>query len=257
MLNLETLDLNLFVSWEKKFIDGNNLKSDIINHMSRLNNFTFNIRSQSEFYNQIELPSNTDIQHTFKDFKKNQIISCVDYFQDRKYSQCHMYSYPYQLKFYNNIANNFPGGLFKCVHEVSLYDEQPFEHEFFLRIAQSFPLLKDLTVVNQKPQKNKPYRKSENDNQNLSIIEYPHLTDLNLNEAHSDYAEQFLFDTKASLPDNVRLLIDYRHLIKVTHNCTRDATRINCSKIDCLYSYKISRLPKHFNDYFNTLVNIF
>ncbi|CAF4869076.1 unnamed protein product, partial [Rotaria sp. Silwood1] len=26
-------------------------------------------------------------------------------------------------------------GLFKCVHKVSLYDEHPFEHEFFLQIA--------------------------------------------------------------------------------------------------------------------------
>jgi hypothetical protein len=34
---------------------------------------------------------------------------------------------PYYKK---NITNNFPGGLFKFVHEIWLLDERPFEHEF-------------------------------------------------------------------------------------------------------------------------------
>jgi hypothetical protein len=58
------------------------------------------------------------------------------------FNQCHIYSYPYEWKCYKNITNNFPGGLFKCVYEVSLFDERPFEHEFFLQIAQSFPFMK-------------------------------------------------------------------------------------------------------------------
>jgi len=41
----------------------------------------------------------------------------------------------YSLTYYDNITNNFPGGLFKYVVEISLYDERPFEHEFFLRIS--------------------------------------------------------------------------------------------------------------------------
>ena len=53
--------------------------------------------------------------------------------------------------------------------------------------------------MNAKPQKNKLYRKSNNDNQDLSIIKYPHLTSLNLFDAHDDYVEQFLVDTEMSL----------------------------------------------------------
>ncbi len=53
-------------------------------------------------------------------------------FQQKK-AHCHAYSYPYKLKY---------------VCKVSLFDEHPFEHEFFLRIAESFPLMEKLTVVN-------------------------------------------------------------------------------------------------------------
>jgi hypothetical protein len=44
---------------------------------------------------------------------------------------------------YNDFSlptNNFQGGLFTNVTEVSLYDEHPFECEFFLRIAQSLDM---------------------------------------------------------------------------------------------------------------------
>ncbi len=88
--------------------------------------------------NQIDLPSNEDIQRTFRD---NRIISYVDYFPKTRIGRCHVYSYPYKWKDYNNITNSFPGGLFKYVRKISLSDERPFEHEFFLRISQSFPLL--------------------------------------------------------------------------------------------------------------------
>ncbi|CAF3356207.1 unnamed protein product [Rotaria sp. Silwood2] len=50
------------------------------------------------------------------------------------------------LTHYHNITNNFPGGLFKCVRKVSLYDESPFEYEFFLQVVPSFPFMEKLTV---------------------------------------------------------------------------------------------------------------
>ncbi|CAF4124145.1 unnamed protein product, partial [Rotaria sordida] len=55
-----------------------------------------------------------------------------------RYNQCHIYSYPYQWKCYNKITNNFPDGLFKCVYQVSLFDEHSFQHEFFFQIQKSF-----------------------------------------------------------------------------------------------------------------------
>jgi hypothetical protein len=135
MSNLESLYLYLVPHNINRFIDGNDLKKNIINYMPRLNKFLFNIRSIIDFNNQISLLTNDDIQRTFINFKDNQIISCVNYFPKAKIGQCHIYSYPYTCKKYNNITNNFPGGLFKCVREILLYDERPFEYEFFIEIS--------------------------------------------------------------------------------------------------------------------------
>ncbi|CAF3184626.1 unnamed protein product [Rotaria socialis] len=131
MFNLEKLDLYLAICCKNALIDGNNLKKNIINHMPKLNKFKFNIRSTVRLDNQINLLSNEDIQYTFNDFPNNQIISCVDYFSEIKQSQCHIYSYPYEWKEYHQITNSFPGGISNNVREISLFDEQPFEHYFF------------------------------------------------------------------------------------------------------------------------------
>ena len=188
MFNLEKLSLNLITSTKTTFIDGNELKKDFINHMTRLRKFTFNISSEIDLHDTIDHQSNEDIQRTFTDFKNYQIISSVDYFSKAKIVRCLIYSYPYNLKYYDNITNHFPGGLFKNVSKISLFDEYPFEHEFFIRIAQSFPLMKKLSLINEKPQMN--------NNEHFSIIEYPHLTELILLEAHNDYVEQFLIQNR-------------------------------------------------------------
>jgi len=243
---LEELDLSLIVWTNKTFIDGNNLKLNILNHIPLLNKLTFNIVTSTCFYNQINLPSNAYIQQTFKDFQNKQIISSVDNCQENKYSQCHIYSYPYQLKNYDNITNNFPGGIFKTVRRVTLFDERPFEHDFFLRITHSFPFMEKLTVINNKRQNNKLVNK----NQDLSIIEYPYLIELDLSQAHKDYYQQFLFDTKTCLPNDVRVTMDYRLVKKVTRNFRRNATRSNSAKVVVVYFLKKSKFPEHLKDYF-------
>ncbi|CAF4071255.1 unnamed protein product [Rotaria sordida] len=250
MLNLEKLDLQLVVHRNKGFINGNDFKEDIINNMSRLNKFTFNIRLFNYLPNQTNILSNENIQCKFKDFKSNEIISCVDYFQEKQYSYCHFYSYPYRMNYYDNISNNFPGGLFKNVHRVSLFDERSFEHEFFIQIQKSFPFMKELTVINAKPQKNKLYRKSKNDNQYLSIIKYPHLTELCLLQAHDDYVEQFLLDTDVFMPNNVHLIVYYQAMKRVTENFTRHATRVNCAKLASVSLLDTYKFIKPVKDYF-------
>ncbi|CAF3364107.1 unnamed protein product [Rotaria sp. Silwood1] len=200
--------------------------------------------------NQIYLPSKEDIQHTFKDFKDDQVISYIDYFQKEQYSLCHIYSYSFKLKYYHTITNNFPGGLFKYVHELLFYDERPFEHEFFLQSAQWFPFIKHLSIKNSKPQNNKLCKESKNGNQDFSIIKFPHLISLTLYLAHDDYIEEFLIDTRTCLPNNaVHLNIFYHQLKRVTHHFTRDTTRINCAKLNSL-CFGGRRLPKYAKDYF-------
>lgn len=259
MPNLEKLDLNLNVTERKTFFDGNDLKMNIINYMSQLNQFTFSICSSSNYYNEINLPTNEDIQNTFTDFNNKEIIYWADYFPEKRKGYCHVYSNPYKLKYYENITNNFPGQIYKYVRRVSLYDERPFEHEFFLRIAESFPLMEHLSVSNQKQQINKQFDKSKN----LSIIKYPYLKILRLDTC-IDYYEQFLLDAKTCLPFDVIVGMRYGLVKQVTHNFTSDATRNNCAKVDLitlrlqikpsLYEHDLSigkeEFRKHLKEYF-------
>lgn len=241
MSNLEELDL-YFVSHNTPIIDGNNLEMNIINYLKKLKKFTFNIRSVIAFNNQVNLPSNDDIQNTFKNFNNTQIISFIDYFPKSNEYHYHIYSYPHIGLYYHNISNNFPGGLFKYVRRISLFDERPFEHEFFLRLTKSFPFIKELILHNREPQKN--------NNQQLPIIIYSHLTELDLIETHENYVEQFLNDVKMCLSNNIHLHVDYNTLQKATHNFTSDATRINCSKIKFLTLYNESNLSLDLKEYF-------
>jgi len=132
------------------------------------------------------------------------------------------------------ITNIFPGEIFYSVRVVSLYDQRPFEHEFFLRIQKSFSLLEILCVKNKKAQS----RKQSNDNQQyLSLIQFSSLSQLRICDVHDDYIEEFLFDTKTYLAKHVNLCIEYESLERITHNFTRESTRINCTKVDKLYLY--------------------
>lgn len=249
MLNLEELDLNLKLDRSEGFIDGNHFKENIICYMPRLKILKFNIRIFNDFCKQINLPSNKDIQNTFKDLTHIQGISYVGFCRKKQFRYFHIYSYPYTKKYYDNISNNFPSGSFNSVRGVSLYDEQPFEYEFFLRIQKAFPCMKELTVINNKPQKNRLYIKSKNDNQDLLIIKFPNLTRLTLVEAHDDYVELFLVDTIMHFTHTVTLTVDYETIKRVTNDFTRNETRINCTKLRYLRLFGVPEITKHIKDY--------
>ncbi len=59
-----------------------------------------------------------------------------------------------------------------------------------------------------------------NDNHNLSIVKYCYLTELDIRQVHDDCIEEFLFNMKTYLQNNILLDIDYQSLQRVTHNFT-------------------------------------
>ncbi|CAF3960244.1 unnamed protein product [Rotaria sp. Silwood1] len=250
MLNLEELDLNITVYCDKKIIDGDILKKDILIYMPQLYKFTFNICLIINHHHKIKFPSNEHIQNTFKNISTTQIITSIEHFQGKQYGRCHIYSYPYKWKIYKNLTNNFRGGLFTSVTQVSLYDERPFEYKFFLQIAQSFPFMKELKIKNQKAQKYKQRIKSSNNNQILSVIEYPNLTRLDFSKIHDDYLELFLFDTNVSLPTRLHLYADYQSLKRVTYHFTRYITRNHCAKLAALYIDSVDQIDENIKNYF-------
>jgi hypothetical protein len=244
MLNLEKLDLDLAVRCKNGFIVGKNLRTNIINTMLSLNQFTFHIHSTIFLTNPINLMSNEDLQQSFLDFPQREIISYVDYFPEIKEGQCHIYSYPYQWNEYHKITNNFPGGISKYVRILSLYDQQPFEHEFFIQISNSFPLMKKLTINNQTAQTNKLCKHS-------SIAKYIYLAELCLTDAHDDYIEEFIIDTKTDLPNDLRLLVEYGGIKRVTERFTNSRMRNNCKKLHSIGLMGTYRIPKYVKEYFS------
>jgi len=243
MSNLEKLHLNIDVSMKKTFVDGNNLNTNIINYMSRLNKFTFNIRSYLDDINLFDLPTNEDIKQTFNDFKTNHIISCVDYFPSQHSGWCSIFTYPFPFKSYIYVTNNFPSVLCRSVREIVLHDERPFEYEFFLRTSHSFPFVEKLFLSNC----NRP-KKHYLDNQDLSMIKFHHLTYLSLYGAHDDYIELFLDGTKTSLLKNIHLNVCSKALERVTCRFTSHTTRINYEKIKslCLYGCVLSTYARNY-----------
>jgi hypothetical protein len=125
----------------------------------------------------------------------------------------------------------------QVVSYVSLYDEYLFEHEFFLQIVQSFPFIQKLVLINYKPQRqHKPYsNKSMNSNCHLSIVEFSHLIELDIERVYDDYVEEFLCHTKTCFRQNISLHIEGDALLRVTKNFTRQDTRMNCTKVENLF----------------------
>ncbi|CAF3427224.1 unnamed protein product [Rotaria sp. Silwood1] len=162
-------------------------------------------------------------------FIDDQQVECmIKYrrFPDVKY---HLFSLPFMFDGLQFLDNTFPNIIFNHVIRLVVDDNIPFEHEFFMRIAWCFPLLKVLTVYNATSQS--PIL-NYNDNQLYpTTIEYPYLTSLYLLLVHGDYVNRFLNDRKTHLPHLTVLSVNYNDLRNVTRNFTNDRIRLNCIQL--------------------------
>ncbi|CAF4166176.1 unnamed protein product, partial [Adineta steineri] len=180
MINLEELILFLSVIGnDSALIDGIELHNQVSVHMSHLNKFVFSINTGIRIVNnEMDVPSNQDIENSFIGKEYGQVGSCVhfepntpedttiDYDQAKGVVKSHIYSLPYQFESFLHLNSSFQGGI--------------------------FPFLKNLKISNMEPQKKKQHPST--------LISFPHLNLLNLIDAHNDYAEQFLVDTDIHLP---------------------------------------------------------
>jgi hypothetical protein len=136
---------------------------------------------------------------------------------------------------------------------LSVHDRIPFKHEFFIRIARFFPLLKKLTVINYESQSQMTDDSISNNNELYSSVEYPNLISLCLQWTHIDYIEQFLNQRKTHLPHLTTLMVNYDELKFVTKNFTRNATRRNCAQVKQLDVSATIVHTKELYDYFPLL----
>jgi hypothetical protein len=249
MINLEELKLYLFIEvFDLNYIDGIQLYDELLCHMKKLNNFTFNIQTLVYRRNtQINLSSNEDIQRSFNGREiYQQIGSYININSSMIESKCHIYSLPYQFEYLLEINNSFPGGMFHTVRYLVIIDIFPFEYKFFQLISHDLPYVEILHIHNDQPQKNKQYSSTE-------LITFHHLKLLNLKLAHVDYAEQFLLKKITYLPHLFNLYIKYESLIMITNNFTIDTTYFNFSRVKHLDLDQSFLHSENFHQYFPLL----
>ncbi|CAF4620905.1 unnamed protein product, partial [Rotaria sp. Silwood2] len=230
MSNLEELTLNIINGKRSTFVDGTQINNEILVHMPRLYKFIFHINTEIKLNDLVHYLSNDDIQRTFTNIRYQQVCCIVNYLTTGR-ALSHIFSLPFMFDYLRNIGNTFPPIVFNHVVSLTVYDTVPFEHEFFIRIARSFPILKELSVINFQSQLHISNGLNFHDNQLHSIVEYPHLISLILTAVHINYVEQFLNETNTHLSRLTNLAIDYDQLTIVTENFTRDITRLNCAKV--------------------------
>ncbi len=223
--------------------------------MPLLHKFTFHISTETELNYLVHYLSSDDVQRTFTNIGY-QYVSCILHYITNS-AICHVFSLPFMFDSIEYIGNTFPPIVFTRVTKLLVYDVVLFKHEFFIRIARSFPLLKKLSVMNFES-KSQILDKSNSDvNQLNTVVEYPYLISLRLELVHVDYVEQFLNETKTHLPRLIKLTVDYDQLTIVTENFTRDATRLNCVKVKKLVVKKALAHSKDFYVYFPLLLFCF
>ncbi|CAF4392721.1 unnamed protein product [Rotaria sp. Silwood2] len=229
MSYLEKLTLYLPIKGRNRVIDGTNVQHDILDYMPQLHSFTFYICTYVETVDLSYKLSSEDIQQTLTNIGQQQVTSIVNYIQDGT-AVCSIFSLPFEFDHLKNLGNKFPNIVFSCVAFLLVEDINPFKHEFFIRIARSFPLLKCLRIFNRESQGLDGLMTFSSDNCQLhSIIEYPHLTILDVAYAHRDYVEQFLNETKTYIPCLAEFQVSVDDLKAVTKDFTREETRRNCA----------------------------
>jgi hypothetical protein len=147
MSQLEKLTLSLHVRRRSSFIDGKNLINDFISKMSHLRTFIFNILSQNVIINQELSPTSDDVEREL--IERGYYVNSYTDNNFLSKGECHIYSLPFTMNHMKIHSSNFSGGLFLTVRKLYMQNFlRPFEHDFFARISQAFPLLNKMTIYN-------------------------------------------------------------------------------------------------------------
>jgi hypothetical protein len=248
MINLEKLKLCLrVVRLNSNYIDGNQLYDQFLCSMPKLKRFTFDIKTKVQNQNaNIELSSNEQIQRSFVGKFYQQVLSYVNSNSTKLMGECHVYSLPYDFEYLFNVNNSFQGDRFVKVQQLHMMDSVDFTYELFQRVAQDFPFLKYLCIMNMCAMKNK--------SSGSVLLTFPYLTYLDLDRAHNDYIVLFLLQNHAYLPRLSYLSIDEKPLRQITKNFTINSIHFNFSKLKTLDVGRSFVPPENFDVYFPMLL---
>ncbi|CAF1534300.1 unnamed protein product [Rotaria magnacalcarata] len=249
---LEHLTLYLLRKDRNTIIDGTCVQDDILVHVPQLHSFTFYINTYIEIDGLSHDLSREHIQQTLINIGQ-QNASCIVNYLSRCSVTCSIFCLPFTFSYLEYLGNVFPNIVFNYVTYLIVDDVDAFRHEFFVRIARSFPILKYLCIYNDEPQGSGDLTLSSDHSQSYSMIEYPHLTSLDVSSSDKDYLEQFLNETKAYVSCLTELEVSHRDLKTVTKNFTREETRRNCAKVKQLNTAQPLDNSQDFYHYFPSL----
>lgn len=259
MTNLEELHLFLTISKRDTYsvVDGNDLKNNILNHLSQLKIFHFSIYTfiyqlnQDLIINEKNYPTNRDLQQSFIDNQFGQVGSYIHDTLSKTIYQCHVYSLAFQLKIFYRLSCSFTSDIFIHVRTLAVNDFVTWDYHFFNKINQSFPFIETLMISNFFPQKNKS--QLNNNSKQFPIVTFNRLTVLNVRLLHIDYTERFLCNQYTHLPCLRQLDIKYEQLITLTNNFTKDSTQFNCLQVERLIMDQCFVRSKNFATFFPLL----
>ena len=140
MLYLEKLTLYLCFARRAVFIDPIYLINEFSMHMSRLHSFEFYLSTENNKNDLVHYLSNDDIKRNYMNIGCQEMSNIIHFAVDR--ATYHIFTLPFNFSRLMCVGNRFPNILFNYVIDLSVHDTVLFEHEFFLRIAKAFPLLK-------------------------------------------------------------------------------------------------------------------
>ncbi|CAF4292753.1 unnamed protein product [Adineta steineri] len=243
MKYLEKLTLYLRVQNRSTFLDKTHLENEILSYIPTLQLFTFYISTYNET---IDLFHNMVAQQSMIYIKNQHVNSIINYISDC-IAVCSIFSIPFAFHRLEDIGNLFPDIIFNHVTYLLVQDINPFNHEFFIRLARAFPLLKTLRVFNCESQSSNTTDVCLDESTSNVIAEYPHLTVLDVTGGEIDYTEQFLNETKTYVPCLIQLIVIYNDLRLVTNNFTRQETRRNCANVQRL---EMIRPLAHTHDFY-------
>jgi hypothetical protein len=227
MIYLEQLTLYLRFDHQNVFIHPIDTLNEFLLYMSRLISLKFSLSIEYNREDLVDYLSNNDMKENYPRIGYEQIFNTVCY--SRHTGTYNIFTVPFQFDAFMTLANKFPNIVFKYVIELWVRDMLPFEHEFFLRIAKAFPLLKKFYVTDLGQSS---HSKNTSDNiQSYEIIQYPHLTLLDITRADISNVERFLNEKKTYLPCLTELHVNYEDLTMITNNFTRETTRNNCTNV--------------------------
>jgi hypothetical protein len=253
MACLVKLTLYLRTKSRTGFIDGSHLQKEILLYMPQLHSFIFYISTYHNTADLFPFVLGQDIQQLVINNRYQRMATVINYIGIDK-AVCHIFSLPFRFDRLEDIGNIFPSTVFSYVTYLLVHDIIPFNHEFFIEVARSFPLLMHFCLMNTKQQSTcNNNTDSSDDRQADSIAKYPHLISLSLRFGNDDYVNEFLDERKAYVPCLTELTVVYNDLRIATKNFRREETRRSCAKIKRLIILGTWVHPKEFYVYFPLL----